>query len=461
MATTPLIGPVGGSQIDVRTLVRQLVAAERAPEDTRITNDTNKLAVQISALGALKGALSTFQSALTPLSTLAAFRVRQATSADPTVYTATVDSTAAQGNYQIEVTQLAQAHQLISKAFTGTSTAVVGTGTLTVGLGATNFSVTISSPNNTLAGIRDAINGAANNPGVRATLVYGTNTTQLVLTSSSTGAANAITVAASGGDGGLNQLIYNTGLTTNYTQLQAPLDSSIKVAGVVHTSASNTVTGAIDGVTLSLISQKPGTSVALSVSYNNAAVTANVNQFVSSYNSLVGQFNKLDTYNASTNVAGPMLGDSLIRGIESQLRRGLTDPIAGLSGQYTSLVNLGITTAADGTLTVDPTKLSNALNSNFDSVAQVFASTNGVAARLTSNLQIHLGAGSDIASRDATQAAQQKALNTSTDALNLRMAALTLQLTKQFTALDTLLSGLQSTSAFLTQQLGNLPRIGG
>src|SRR3984957_11202192 len=159
----------GGSVINVSSLVSQLVAATRAPQDAQISAQTQAVSTQISALGTLKSALSTFQSSLGVLDTPTAFQVQTANSTDQTAFTATAGSGAVAGTYNVSVTALAQAQQLLSKAFTAGTAAAVGTGTLGLTLASTSFNVTIDGPDNSLAGIAAAINSAAGNPGIAAT----------------------------------------------------------------------------------------------------------------------------------------------------------------------------------------------------------------------------------------------------------------------------------------------------
>src|SRR5262249_43270841 len=142
---------------------------------------------QISALGQLKGALSTFQQALNKLHTVNDFQVHTASSGDEDVFTATTSAGAAPGVYQVTVDHIATAQQLLGAAFVGDSKTNVGTGTLTVSLGDKSFTVTIDDAHQTLAGIRNAINTATGNPGITATLVNGVDGTHLVLTSALTG----------------------------------------------------------------------------------------------------------------------------------------------------------------------------------------------------------------------------------------------------------------------------------
>src|SRR6185437_16678719 len=204
VASNSSAAAAGGSVIDVNSLVSQLVAATRAPQDAVIASKTQSVTTQISAVGTLKGALSTFQSALGAIDTPGAFNAQLATSSDPTIFTATASAGAVGGTYSISVSQLAQAQQLVSKGFSGDGSSSIGTGTLQVSLGGSSFSVTVDSANESISGIAAAINAAAGNPGVTATVISGTDGAHLVLSSTLTGAANTIKVSETDAGGALS-----------------------------------------------------------------------------------------------------------------------------------------------------------------------------------------------------------------------------------------------------------------
>ena len=177
------------------SLVSQLVTATYAAQEANNASQTSAVTAQISALGTLKSALSTFQSVAWRRSTRPArFQRAHCHSSDQTAFTATADSSAVAGTYSVGVTQLAQAQQLVSNAFTAGGNATVGTGTLTLSLGGQSFNVTIDSTRQHLAGIASAINSATGNPGITATIVQGTDGAHLVLASALTGAGNTIQV---------------------------------------------------------------------------------------------------------------------------------------------------------------------------------------------------------------------------------------------------------------------------
>ncbi|MDB6046626.1 MAG: hypothetical protein JWM63_5177 [Gammaproteobacteria bacterium] len=449
-----------GANLNVSALVTSLVAADRRAPQTQLTNQTNKTDSEISAVGALMGALGTFQTALQKLANPTSFNANATTSSNKDIVTATVDSTAGTGTYGVQVLALAQAQQLTSGAIVGGSSAAVGTGTLTIGQGTNSFNVTIDSTNNTLAGMAAAINSATGNTGIQATVLTEQNGSHLVLTASQTGAASAFTVTASGGNGGLAQLNYNA-TTKNLTQQQAAQDSHIKIAGFDHYNATNSVNDAVTGVTLNLQSAVPGTTVTVSVAADSSGTASLVSSFVSAYNQLQSTVSALDSYDPTTKSAGLMLGDATLANIESQLRFDLSSTVSTASGTYNSLSSLGVTKQADGKLAVDTTKLNAAMAANPDAVAQVFASGDGVATRLNSDIVTQLQSGGPLASRSQQLQQTLSDIKTRTTNLDERMAAVQQTYTAQFTALETLLAKMQTTSSYLTQQFNALLKTSG
>jgi flagellar hook-associated protein 2 len=460
VASNSSSGAAGGSVINVSSLVSQLVAATQAPQQSLITSKTQAVTAQISSVGTLKSALSTFQSSLAALDTPSAFGTETANSTNPAAFTASADSSATLGSYSVSVTQLAQAQQLVSQAFAGGSSATVGTGTLKLTLGSTSFSVTVDGSNDTVSGIAAAVNSASGNPGIEASVVTGTDGAHLVLSSSLTGASNTIQVAETDSGTALSSLTYGSGNTANYTQQSAAQDAAFSIAGVAYTSASNTVTNALSGVTLNLAgtTSSPAT---LSVSTDNTTVAGNVQSLVAAYNTLQGTFASLGSYDATTNSAGPMMGDALLTGLQSQIRSALYSIVNTGSSTYNSLASIGITTNADGTLSVNSTTLSAALSSDFSAVSQIFSSSGGVAATLNAQIEADLASGGPIDSRSQTLVQQENALSQQSNQLQQQMSALSASLTQQYSALNTLLSSLQSTSSYLTQAFASLPLVQG
>ncbi len=435
MAT--ISSPGLGSGLDITSLVGQLVAAERAPGELRIRRLTNQADTKISALGALNGVLSTLQSSLAGLKSIDAFQIKKADSGDRTALTASATAAAANGSYSIEIEQLATAQRLNSAPFAAGSNAVVGTGTLTLTSGTNSFAVDINASNNTLAGIRDAINSSTSNTSVQASVIQAADGARLLLSARGVGAANAIRVTQTGGDGGLAQLVYEPGVSFTVN------------------SPTNVIENAIDGVSISLLRAADGTNVSLTVSNDRAKVVENINKFVTEYNNVATKVQELRKFDPSSETVGPLLGDAMLRGIESSLRRELTTRTASATPPYDSLAAIGIRTGADGKLRVDSARLNAALDADFGSAARLFGAEDGVGARLARVVDAALASDGALATRTESLQATKKSLATDQQKLDARMELVKARYTKQFIAMDQLLTSLQSTASYLTRQLAN------
>lgn len=441
-----------GSGLDINSIVDKLVAAERAPQADRLTKHESAANAELSALGKFKSALSTFKDSLAKLTDTATFQGRTVTVEDKTVFTAAADSKSLPGSYSVEVMNLASAQSLRSLGF-GDAATPIGTGNLAITVNGKTANILISSPANSLNDIRDAINAAPDNPGVRATVVKASDGAHLIISANDTGAANAMTIAVSGGDGGLASFAYAAGAPTNpMAELKPAADANVVIDGFPVSSASNTISDAIEGVTLSLVGAKPGTMLNVSVAYDPDGAKAAVQGFVSSYNKLIDTVTELTKYNVDTKEAAPLLGDATVRGIRDQMRREMGATIG--KGVFTSLAAIGVTTETTGKLTVNATKLDAAITSDFDAVGDLFASANGLAKRLDTITSATLSSGSTIATRESALKTTLKGITTQRETLDARIANVQARYLKQFNAMDALLGQLKSTSAFLTQQLG-------
>jgi flagellar hook-associated protein 2 len=451
-----------GSGLDINSLVSQLVTAEKSTKQGQITRAQTSTVTSISALATLKNAMSTFNTALDPLKSVDIFSSRTATSSDQEFFSASATNAATAGSYDVQVEHLASAHQISSTAFATGQTMEVGTGTLTIQVGPTkSFSISVDSNHDQLAQIRDAINSAADNKDlVSATIVNAADGAHLVLSSVASGADSAIRVSQSGGNGGLSRLEYNPSLTTNYRQLREAHNAEAYIAGELHTSATNTITNAIDGVSITLIKADPGEIKTVSIANDTAATVGRVKAFVDGFNGLAKQMASLRSYDAATKKAGPLLGDAMLRGIEGELRGKISDPVSGTDSVYDTLASVGITTQKDGTLALDNKKLTAALTADFDGVAQLFGSANGVAKRLSDALTPRLANDAELDVR--TKRLNQKSLDLQKDqaALDARMVKVEARYKAQFNALDSMLAKMSSTSSYLSQQLSQIANIG-
>ena len=457
--------PGVGSGIDVDSLVTQLVAAEGNVKTQLLTNKRADVQSQISAFGSLKSSLSEFQSSLSALSDTTAFRSRVATSEDTTVFSVSTTQAAEIGSYDIEVVSLAESAKLSSTGF-ATADTVVGTGTLSIAVGSATFDLTIDSENNTLAQIKDAINDSTANTGVTATTInvddgLGGTETRLVLTSNDPGTANALTVTVVDDDAnntdtaGLSALVYDpdgTG-TTNSTQVTAAADSQIRIDGQLATRSSNTIADAIEDVTIELKAADVGTEYKLTIAEGTASIINSVEKFVEEYNSLNTTMNQLSNFNTDTNTGAILLGDFTLRGIETQIRRTISNEVVGLTGQVRNLVQLGITSNDDGSLSFDADVFEAELDRDPAGVENFFASDLGFANNLENLLDDYLTTGGLIDSKTGGLNARVEDIDSDLVDLDLRLQTLEERLLAQFSALDGLLAQLSTTSNFLAQNL--------
>jgi flagellar hook-associated protein 2 len=256
-----------------------------------------------------------------------------------------------------------------------------GTGGQYLGAGFTqdanqaSASIVIDSKNNTLQGIRDTINKAS--LGVTATIVSdgSANPYRLVLTSNKTGEHSTMKITVSGNGGSADPALaamlgYDPGGAQNLQQTSAGQSTKLSVNGIAVTSESNTVSEAIQGVTLNVATLG---STSVNVATDSATVKTNVNNFVKAFNDLNASIRGVSSYNAGTKTAGPLFGDSTLRNLQSSLRSQLNKGVTGLSGQLSSLSQIGITFQKDGTLAVDSSKLDKAIKDNLSDISALFA----------------------------------------------------------------------------------------
>lgn len=448
-----------GSGLDINSLVSQLVAAEGSATANRLNIREAEYLADVSAYGSLKSALSIFQSAVQELQDVTDFQVRSVTSSDSDVFTATADETADVSQYGIEVVQLAQANKLIT---TGgfASTDVVGGGTLTFTQGTDSFSVVVGATD-TLTDIRDAINSATDNSGLKAAIInvddgLGGTEQKLVFTADETGLDNAITITAVDDDLnnadalGLSRLV-----NANLAEPAAALDGKIKVDEQLISSSNNTFTSVIDGITINAVAVGAGEK--LTVAEDKAVVELKIEQFITNYNGLVDTFNALGSYDSTTDTAGILLGDSVLRGAQQSIRQEISSSVSGLTGSFSTLAELGITTDDTGKLSINSTKLNEALDSSFDQVGELFAASNGIANTLDTIIEGYIGFNSIIESRTDGLKERVEGITEQREALDRRLLSVESRLLKQFSAMDAIVNSLQNQSSFLTQQLANLP----
>ena len=477
----PTITSAGiGSNLDVEGLVTQLMAIERQPLTKLATKEASYQA-KLSAFGTLKSALSGFQTAARALSTPAQLSPLKSSVADTAVLGASGGAGAVAGNYDIEVRQLAQSQKLVSTASYGATTDAVGKGTLTISLGSyaedgsftadggkTPVKITVDNTNNTLAGVRDAINAA--NAGVTASIINDGKGNYLSLSSKTTGATSAMKIEAAPFEGAdpdatpsLSALAYSGPSGSGMRQTAAAADAIIFVDSVKITKPSNTITDAIQGVTLNLAkATETGVTTRLTLERDTSAVRSAIESFVKSYNELSKNMADATAYDASTGKAAVLNGDSTVRAIQSQLRGIMGGMVQGAARGAASLPDIGITTQRDGSLAIDSAKLTAALNDPNKDMAALFASSGtnkGVASKIDAEVGRILSPVGTLPTHTKSFTESIKDIDKQRTAMNVRLAATEQRIRDQFSALDKTIASMTSTSNYLMQQLASLANL--
>jgi flagellar hook-associated protein 2 len=442
------IGSLGvGSGIDLNSILSQLMEVQRRPlYDVQAQQKTIKS--QISDYGTLKSTVSVFQEALDKLKDADAFKTYTASSSDESVFTASADSTAATGSYNVNVTQLAQANKLASMRFADSTTATVGTGTLSVSVGADTMNLTVDATNNTLAGLRDAINGATDNPGITATIINEGGGSRLMLTSNETGLENAMVIAnQTTAFGGMFDITNDqdgddlNDVEGQAQQVSAAQDALFTVDSFSVSSATNSAADVIEGVTFDFASV--GTST-LSIGRDDDSLAKLVEGISDAYNTMRGKISSLREGNLRT--------DSTLRQLDNMFLAEMTQS-ANLTG-LTNLFEAGITRDRYGKLNFDSAVFKEAMATNSTQVAALFTDeAEGFAVRLSSLAESVLDYDGLFKTREEGLNSRLKSLQNSEDRINRSLVDMEARMKKQFSNLDTTMSKLSSTSNYLNSQL--------
>ncbi|MDC8759299.1 flagellar filament capping protein FliD [Janthinobacterium fluminis] len=398
-----------GGVLDVNDIVNKLMTVESRPF-LAMQNKEKAYTAQMAAYGTLSGALGSFQTSVTALADNSKFKTISAVSSESGVVTASAGKEAVKGSYSVNVTQMAQA-QTLTSAGQASTTALIGSGattkltfefgsisggtlsngtytgaTFTQDPGRAARSVTIDSSNNSLQGIRDAINKAG--VGVTATIVSdgSASPNRLVLTSNQTGDTASMRIAVAGDAAVSDLLSYAPEGTQKLTQNNVAQNAKVTINGVAVTSPSNEVTGAIQGVTLT--AAKVGLST-VAVNSDTSGMKTVVTNFVKAYNELSASLKELTAVvpnlkPGAPKAGGPLQGESTATSLQGNLRKLFVAAVPGLNGNVTSLSQLGVAFQKDGTLKLDSAKLQKAIDATPDDVAKLLATSGSVTDSLVS-----------------------------------------------------------------------------
>jgi flagellar hook-associated protein 2 len=460
-----------GSGLQVSEIVDAIVGAERAPFESRLNRRQAAITTDISAVGALKGGLQNVADAIENLASADKYQQRTISGSDSFVALSST-KVAEVGSYSVQVDQLASTHKLVSAGLD--SSEAVGEGTLTFASGSNSFDISVSS-SATLSDIRDSVNDSLDNDAITATIITDDNGQHLVFTSKETGLANAIKVTTNDiSDGnntdnaGLSRLAYDADadsptFATHLLETSAATDAKITIDGaLVVTNSSNEFVDAIDGITITAkkVHDVDDNISKASVSENNTNIKAGIEGFVKSYNELVDLSKQLGA--SSENGAGPLAGDSLLRGVMGKLRQELSSSFASSGSDNLTLNQLGIRADRFGKLELDSEDLNAQIALNVDGVQNFFVGSDdvpGFAASLKTLTDFYTESGGLIEGRIDSKTNQLTKIDDERIDFTRRIDSLEARLFAQYNAMDLIVSNLNATSSYLEQQLDNLPGV--
>ncbi|HEY1462898.1 MAG TPA: flagellar filament capping protein FliD [Terriglobales bacterium] len=378
MSTTPsvnlgsLLSALGDSSsgIDVSSAVSQILQNEAIPQQ-QLEAQQATLQGQTSAINSLESLISTLETSLQGLGDPGGSASSMATSSsNDAIVSATAAPGTATGNHVVVVNNVASTGAWYSAAVaSGTTALQAGSFNLTVGSNAP-VAITVGSGVNTLSDLATSIN--QQNLGVTANVITDSTGSRLAIVSNSSGAANDFSIT--------------NDTSIGFTQAVQGKDASLTVDGIPITSASNSVTSAVNGLTLNLVSAAPNAEVNISVAPDSDQISQALSSFVSAYNAVIQNVNSQFSFDQTSNTAGTLAGDSTVRMLqEAMLTAG---NYSGTSGAITTLGQLGINMNNDGTLTLNTSTLNSAIQSNFSAVQNFLQGTaaNGFATSLNNQL---------------------------------------------------------------------------
>jgi flagellar hook-associated protein 2 len=430
-----------GSGIDVTSVVNQILDADRAPEklwQQQLANSQSESAA-ISSINSSVSALSDTVNSLKD--SFGALTTKIATSSQTSILTADAQSSAANGTHVIVVKNLASTGTAYSDAVADAST-TFSTGTITLSVGGSTQDIQVDSSHNTLTTLAASIN--SQNLGVTASVINDASGSRLAIVGNSVGAGGDLTVTSN-----------TTGLAMN--KGTPGQNASLSIDGVPYSSASNTVTGAIPGVTLHLAGSAPNAQISLVVGANSSGAAQAVTDFVSAYNNVIKAINAQFKFDPTSNQAGVLAGDGSLRSLQSSLLADATYSITGNNG-LVNLASLGVNMNDDGTLTVDNAKLTSVIGNQFTDFQNFFQSaSNGFALHFGSDLLSITDPSQGLLTLDLAQhSAEQKSLNDEIANFEDRLATVQQQLIAQYSRVDATLRQFPMIMAQINAQLGTL-----
>lgn len=369
---------LGAGQFDVATISKALATADVAVKRQYLTDKQTVIQNKVAGYDLLSNALDSIKTNMSALNNIASFNTMSATSSDQAAVSASITGKPTKGVYEVIVNQRAQAHTIASTGLPSQYTAI-GEGSLDLTVGGSTKTITIDATNNSLEGLKSAINAAG--LGVNASIVNDGTGYRLVMSSQQTGQGNAISLSVMDTDGnntdttGLSRFAFGAG-TNNMVQTIAAQDAQFSVNGLSLTSATNSAAGVIEGVTLSLNKAQVGVPISLNIGSDTQGLSEQVQGFVDDMNAMRDVMKYLGSYQKDPNdpTKGSLKGEQALKQVESDIKRFMQVRVNDGSA-YQSMADIGIKSNLDGTLELDSAKLSAAIAADPSAVGKLFAAT--------------------------------------------------------------------------------------
>jgi len=446
-----------GSGLQLESIVEAYINSEAIPQELRLQEKEDRLGLELSGVGSFKSALSSFDDILSTLTKSDAFNKQTITSSSDAI-DVTSNGSASNGNFNIDVKQLATGTRLHSQNFADSST-VVGAGTLSFGNGTDSFDVTVDGTDD-LSAIRDKINAQSENFGVTANIINGSSGSFLVFDSQVTGAANALSVTTS--DTSLSGISTSNSVERIAQNASIIIDASDTSPGTTVTSSTNEFKNIIEDVTINVKKLTEVDSPAqIAITQDKENGSKLIDDFIAGYNSLVDELTGLGAAKQ-----GRLAFDPNVRQVKRELADTVIQAVTGLTGSIGSLNDIGLELNRDGKLEKSTfvsdnilsgqARLDNALENNLDEVGELFASSNGIATQIAEMIDGYIASDGVLTQRQTSLNERVDGIKDEWIELESRLRSYEDTLRKQFSFLDSTVSQYNATGDWLTSTLASL-----
>ncbi len=437
-----------GSGVDVTSLAQNLVDAERVPKENMLNAKITKSEGKVTGYGAISFMLGEVKKAFAALNDKTDFTGVSATSDNTSAFTVSAGATATEGIHELSVTTLAKAQRSVSNTY-ASATSSINSGqamTLSLTYKGTVSSINVTAGSDTPQGVVDAIN--ITNKGVKAQLVYTSSSDASpykILLTSSTGEENTFTLSDPSGN-------------LSFSDTQTAQDATFSIDGIAYKRSSNTVTDALQGVSISMRSVA---STSIQLSRDTTSTADKVQSLVTAYNDTQSLLKEMsDPKSTLETYGGTLLNDSLLKAVKTTLRTMFMDNSNSASGGIRGLRDIGVSIDQTGVMSLDSTVLDAKLKTNFDDIVTMFSGNRNntseysvekisIANDAFGKLSKMLRSTGDLAYQTKNTNSEIARYKAELEKLNIRMDALLQRYTKQFAVMDSMVGQGNSTKSSL------------